>query len=345
MASCSLWIKDLAYSNAIAVTSYPHETGNIGHYQMADGTVGMMSQPPIGGTLSWLIYEKYQEAWFLEEVFDNLLQWNEWWLDYRLNQDYLAWGGWPGADAQIAAWESGLDNAPMYQGQQMLETENAAIHQLADVGLNSLYVSDCQHLAKMADVLGRKTEAQKLRARAKRFAKKVESLWVEEEQAYLNRNLLTQQPDPHLAPPLFYPLIAKIPSPARAQAFLKAHYHNEEEFSGEFMLPSCAYNDPLYDNIYWQGAIWPPLNFLVYLGLREYDPKVAGELAQHSYDLFLEAWQKHNYVFENINSAKGVADPEDQLMTDPFYHWGALMGVMQFMEAGWYDTNQDRLKP
>jgi hypothetical protein len=102
------------------------------------------------------------------------------------------------------------------------------------------------------------------------------------------------------------------------------------------MLPSCAFNDKSYDNQYWRGAIWGPLNFLVYLGLKEYDSKAAVDLADKSYRLYSEAWEKHGAVFENINSQKGVENRKDQLNSDPFYHWGALMGIMKFMEEGKY---------
>jgi hypothetical protein len=70
------------------------------------------------------------------------------------------------------------------------------------------------------------------------------------------------------------------------------------------------------------------MNFLVYLGLRQYNPAAATDLAQRSGKLFLDAWNKHHYVFENINSAKGVEHIEDQVNSDPYYHWGALLGFI-----------------
>jgi putative isomerase len=74
------------------------------------------------------------------------------------------------------------------------------------------------------------------------------------------------------------------------------------------------------------------MNFLVYLGLRNYDQRAATELANRSYDLFEKAWSDHHYIFENINSDKGILKAEDQLNCDPYYHWGALMGLMKFID-------------
>ena len=331
--------KDLAYANAIAVTQYPNENGNIGHYQMADGTVSLMSQPPIGSMIIWKIYKKYRDKWFLEEVYQNLLTWNHWWLKNRMVGDYLTWGGWKGANSQIAAWESGLDNSPMYDDIPMVETENASLLNLADVGLNALYTADCQFLAKIAAALGDKASAKELNQRKEQFTELTASLWNEEEGIYLNKLLETNESSQKLSPSLFYPMIASVPSKTQADQLIEEHYKDEDEFYGDYIIPSIARNDPQFDNIYWRGAIWPPMNFLVYLGLKNYDQEIAAELANRSFDMFMTAWDKHNFVFENINSTHGPLEVKDQLMTDPYYHWGALMGIMKFMEEGYYEPS------
>ena len=111
-----------------------------------------MSQPPVGSMICWMLYEKYHDKWFLEEVYPKLLRWNRWWFNNRLNGKYLAWGGWEGAELQIAKWESGLDNSPMYENARMQKKGSSSLMNLADVGLNSLYTADCDFLEKMAVV-------------------------------------------------------------------------------------------------------------------------------------------------------------------------------------------------
>jgi glycogen debranching enzyme len=68
------------------------------------------------------------------------------------------------------------------------------------------------------------------------------------------------------------------------------HLTNPDEFWGRWVLPSIARNDPAYpDQNYWRGRIWAPMNFLVYLGLRNYDvPEVQAELAAKSRRLLLK---------------------------------------------------------
>jgi hypothetical protein len=329
--------KDFAYSNAIAITKGQKNNGQVGFIQWPHGTAGTQSQPPVGALTCWMIYEKYKETWFLEEVYDELLSWNQWWIANRTNQGYLTWGaGWKGATLQNIILESGLDNSPMYEDAKVQEVGNNSLLNLADVGLNSLYIADCKYLAKIAAALGKKADEKELLARAKRISGLTAKLWDDKTGIYLNKYLDSNEFSNRLSPTLFYPMLAGVPSTKQAQRMLKEHYYNPIEFYGEYIIPSIARNDKSYDNDYWRGAIWGPMNFLVYMGLRDYDAAAATELANKSYHLYVQAWKEHQYIYENINSEKGIAPDHNRANSDPYYHWGALMGLMKFINDGKY---------
>ncbi len=327
--------KDFAYSNAIAITKGQKNNGQVGFIQWPHGTAGTQSQPPVGALTCWLIYEKHKDTWFLEEVYDELLSWNKWWIANRTNKEYLTWGaGWKGATLENIMLESGLDNSPMYEDAKVQEIGNNSLLNLADVGLNSLYIADCKYLAKIAAALGKKTDEKELLARAKKISSLTAKLWDDKTGIYLNKYLDSNEFSNRLAPTLFYPMLAGVPTAKQAQRMLKEHYYNPKEFYGEYIIPSLARNDKNYDNDYWRGAIWGPMNFLVYMGLRDYDTAAATELANKSYDLYLQAWKEHQYIYENINSEKGLAPEHNRANSDPYYHWGALMGLMKFFNDG-----------
>jgi glycogen debranching enzyme len=86
------------------------------------------------------------------------------------------------------------------------------------------------------------------------------------------------------------------------------HFFNPEEFAGEWILPSIARSDKDFKRQrYWKGAIWPPLNFLTYLSLRNYSlEKAQKELAEKSLQLFLNEWKRKSYVSENYSSITGT---------------------------------------
>jgi putative isomerase len=328
--------KNLAYANALAVTKGLNRFGAVPFTQMPRG-VADQSQPPVGSVVCWKLYEKYRDKWFLEAVYQELLSWNRWWMRSRNNQGFLTWGAnWHSATPANAALESGLDNAPMYEDVQMQIVGDNALFNLADVGLNSLYVADCQYLGKIATALGHSADVEELKRRADEYRDKVNQLWSAEHGLFLNRFLDRSENSLRLSPTLFYPWLAGIPSEAQSKRMLAEHYFNPQEFYGPQILPSCALNDKSYNNNYWRGSVWGPMNLLVYLGLKQYDSAAAAELAQRSYKLYLDAWEQHHFVFENTNSQTGARDSRDQLNCDPYYHWGALMGLMQFMEDGHY---------
>ena len=311
------------------------------------------SQPPVGGIMVREVVRRFPERWFLEAVFDPLLAWNRWWPAARKNGALLSYGshrarnpfGEPVAQTKTAAgYESGMDDSPMYEDVPFNREKN--VLELQDVGLSSLYIADCRALAELAHLLGRTAEAEELEARAAAFAEALDALWVEERGYYLNYRTDLGRPSERRSPTLFYPLLAGVASETRARRLIREHLRNPEEFWGEFVLPSTTRDDPSFPRQrYWKGAIWPPLNFLTYLGLRRAgDRETAAELSARSLDMFLREWRRKGYVSENISSITGTGDDE-RLSSDPFHSWGALFGAMAFIESGYLGPPEDPLAP
>ena len=338
----SLFNKDLAYANAVAITKSITPGGFIPNYSAPHGNVSWdRSQPPVGSYIVNEIYKRYRERWFLEEVYEELLSWNRWWPAHREISGFLAWGSDPVPDslrtigkysAQAAMFESGLDNSPMYDQVPF----NPATHtlELADVGLMSLYVADCAALAEISEALNRPAEARELRLRERRYREKLASLWDDTKGIFLNRRTDTGTPSPRLSPTNFYPLLARACSQEQAERMMREHYFNPAEFAGTYVIPSIARNDSGFrDNNYWRGRIWAPMNFLVYLGMRNYHvPEARADLVKKSFDLLMKSWKENGSIYENYNSMTGQGD--DVANADSFYHWGALLTFMSFIERG-----------
>jgi len=341
----SLNNKELAYANALAMTDEITDRGFVPNFASSVATSEDRSEPPVGSFVIKEIYRKYREDWFVQEVFDELLIWNRWWADNRDVDGYLTWGSDPyehdelaewlekGIGAkQGAKWESGLDNSPMFDDAVFDATSHRLMQ--ADVGLMSLYILDCQSLSELAGALGKKEVQEELIERARRYSEKLETLWNKEFGLYLNKDLVTGEFSYRLSPTLFYPLLAKVPDQHQATRMMQEHFYDPEEFWGEYMIPSIARNDEAFaDNTYWRGRIWAPMNFLVYLGIRNYDlPEARKDLVERSSNLLLKSWMAERHVYENYNSETGQGD--DAGMSDKFYHWGALLGFIGLIEEG-----------
>lgn len=339
----SIGNRDLAYADAIETLNEVTPEGFVPNYaRSGEWKSGDRSEPPVGGITVFGLYRKFHDKWLLRDTFDRLLAWNRWWAQHRDVQGYLVWGsdaaGQPvdldddsRGTLQGARFESGLDNSPMYDDVSFDKSSGHML--LADVGLMGLYVADCNALAAMATELGRTSEAGELKARADGYRAKLATLWDEKTGIFLNKDLVTGKLSPRLSPTNFYPLLAKAATPQQADRMVREHLQNPAEFDGEFVLPSIARNDPAYkDQNYWRGRIWGPMNYLVYLGLRNYDqPAARKELAAKSLNLFLKEWKQNGHVHENYNATSGEGD--DVSSSDRFYHWGALLGFLTYEEG------------
>lgn len=338
MLSVDYW--QLAYCNAIEITMAADKCGFVPNFTCSNDAVSYdRSQPPVGSRAVWTIYERHSERWFLELLYPRLLRWNLWWLENREAEGLLCWGSSPMNGGhftnepharQQAIFESGLDNTCVYDDAEFLIDKNITCYN--DVGLNAMYVMDCVYLSKIATELGRKDEAKEILARGNRIKAGLQGLWCEEDGMFYSKDLRTGNLVKRMDPTNFYPMLVGTATPDQAKRMINEHLLNENEFWGEWVIPCSPRNDPAYkDNNYWRGRIWGPTNFLVYLGLREYDcPEVRQELVEKSKRLLLKDWLKRGYIYENWNSVTGVGD--DVVNSDKFYHWGSLLGYIGLME-------------
>jgi neutral trehalase len=334
--------RDLAYADALEILREATIQGFVPNYARGGGWKSAdRSEPPVGAITVLGLYKQFGDRWLLRDSFLPLLRWNRWWTEHRDTGGYLSWGSDGQNEPQNlddtsrgtrvgAILESGLDNSPMYD--DAVFDEKTHLLEFADVGLMSLYIADCDALAEIADVLHETAAAVELRARSARYKEKLATLWSPADGIFLNKDLHTGVYSHRLSPTNFYPLLARAATPAQAAQMIGRHLTNENEFWGEWILPSIARNDPSFpDQNYWRGRIWGPMNYLVYLGLRNYDDAdTRREFATKSYALFAKEWRARGHVHENYNAISGTGD--DVANSDRFYHWGALLGWIEYLE-------------
>ncbi|MFI9844579.1 MGH1-like glycoside hydrolase domain-containing protein [Nonomuraea sp. NPDC051941] len=342
--------KELAYVNTVEMLRALTPEGFVPNVEQGTGrTTHDGSQPPVGSLVVRELYHTFGDRWFLEECFEPLLSWNRWWWRVRRDGDLLCAGSTyfdpefpsPQDIPRIhqhfgATCETGWDNHPVFEDVPFDQAKSLlAAH---DVGLNSLYAADCEALADIADVLGDREAAAELRERHAAVVAAMESLWDEPGGVYRSRRTDTGLPTERLSTMSFYPMLAGVGAGERTRRMVSGRLMTDDGFGGEWLLPTSPRDEPVDvgEGSYWAGRAWPPVNFLVYLGLlRAGERPAAAWLAEGSSRLVLKEWNEHRHVHENYSSVHGGAC--DKPNSEPFQTWGALLSLIVLMERGEVD--------
>ena len=346
----SLKDKFISYSNIIEIAMAHTEQGFVPNH--TDGTgmkTGDRSQPPVGSTMLCEVYRRYKDRWLVEFLYPLLFRWNTWYYNNRMEENgVFCWGSNHYTPVVENYWEvhgigelygckmeSGLDNSPMYDDMPVKKVDDIVTRMaLADVGLTGLFIMDTRSLIRLAKLLGREEDIQILKMRQEKAEQGLESLWDDEFGFYCNRRTDTGAFEYRISPTNFYALFSTTVS-AEHKARIMEHYYDPVEFYGEWMLPAIARNDPAFsDQQYWRGRVWAPMNFLVYIALRDHPDleKMRMDLVEKSEHILMKEWREHRHVHENYNSITGEGC--DSRSSDKFYHWGALLGVIHMIENG-----------
>jgi len=337
----TLCSKELAYANATAITNEVTEDGFVPNFGAAnDDKSRDRSQPPVGSFAVLEIYKKFGESEFVASLYDKLLTWNRWFAQNRMIEDgTLCWGSNPYEpragkywethnvnDSAGAALESGLDNSPMYDDVPFDAERHLML--LSDVGLTGMYALDCDCLKELALILGKSDDAAELTARGEKVKDGIDSLWNNDFGMYCNRRVDTGEFSLRISPTNFYAMFSDRLPRANVDRMIDEHFYNEDEFWGEYIIPTIAKNDPGYpDQEYWRGRIWGPTNYLTYLSLKKQNlKKPCADLAEKSRNLILKEWLEHGHVHENYNGATGEGC--DAKSSDKLYNWGGLLAYI-----------------
>lgn len=353
-----LFSKEIAYSNVIQSFKSKTAEGYLancagGGYKDQDRT-----EPPVGAKVLLSLYERYGDKWLVELVFDDILDWSDWFLRQRVLSPLglIALGSWnertktPG-NMQTARYESGLDNSPMYDGD--LFNSSIGLMELYDVGMSAMFVQEASALATLADVIGR-PEGDMLRMRAKRMRELIRAhLWDQQQGIYANRFPNGTFSD-RITPTSFYAMLADAASDEQAQRMVREWLLNSSRFCiarhGDFRgnsddcywgLPSVQASDPAFPPLgYWRGYVWGPMAMLTYWSLERYThlPEIAAAktaLSKQMSELMISQWRRHRHICENYGPHKNTTE----CTGTQFYHWGALNGLIKLMDGGfWYPT-------
>jgi hypothetical protein len=353
--------RDAAYSTLIqAARSVKAAGGFVSNFQAGGAKSVDRTEPIVGAQVLARLFKKYGDAWIVELLLDDLIDWLDWvWRERRLEGaagDIICLGSdpVPGFDLysagtmQGARYESGLDNSPMYDGYFF---SNDTHHmQLADVGASSLFVADSDALAGLAAAVNRTADAATLSARADAVRAQIAAqLWDEEQGIFVN-TFPNGSHSARVSPTSFYALAARAATDAQAARMATEWALNSSRFCLSstwpagvsddcyWGLPSISADDPAFPaGGYWRQPVWGPMVQLSFWAFSEYAhvPEVAAAraaLVQQMQGMFLAQWRLNRHVCESFSPKRNATECSASKM----YTWGALAGLIAIQDAGLY---------
>ena len=317
--------KEMAYDQ---VDSVCHEfvNGHLPQCAIEWGAADMVN-PPVGSFCLMKLYKQYQDIDLLSTYFELLYDTNTFILNSkspRLDGVLTINNVFEPSDIETKSQilGTGLDNSPMY--------DNAKETNLNDIGMTSIYALDCKMLCEIAHILGKDEEAKLLEERYLSLKNRInETMWDEANGIYCN-TLLDGTYQTIYSPTSFYPMIAGVATMERAKRMIAEHLLNEDEFWGEYVIPSISKKElSFHDQDYWRGCAWAPMNYLVYEGLKTYGlHEICHELSQKSLSMYSKNWLDHGWILENFSTKTGSITKN----CVPMYTWGGLMAYMAVEE-------------
>ena len=226
--------------------------------------------------------------WLVELVYQDLLDWSNWFMRARTlptgKAGMVAIG--PGSnkvagyrdyapDALAGArMETGMDNSPMFDcGGGRDEPTCGSLFdaatgqmQLIDVGMTSQVISEAEHIALLADILGKTEDGAMLRKRAASLRASLADNWDNETGIFVNRRPSGGAFYHRISPTSFYALMAGAATDAQAARMVEEWLLNPKHFAitaagdhagnadGNWWgLPSIAGSDPAFPKLgYWR---------------------------------------------------------------------------------------------
>lgn len=284
-----------------------HDEGLVTHLQKpVDADV---TKPPL---MAWTVLKLYETSGhqdFLEEVFEPLTRWHNWWFSENASVDA------PGLAVYRHPFSSGLDDSPLWDEGMPVTSPD----------LNTYLWLQARSLARIAESIGQPEMAREYWAKSEEIADAMlRYLWDEESGMFaaLHNGKKVNVSTPFALLPLWIDTL-----PYEVTARLIEHLTNPEEFWTRYPLPTVAMNDPKFDPLrMWRGPTWVNINFLFIEALMHIGQHaIADELRTRTLDLL----NQPRDMYEYYHPMTGERPPKSA----PLFGWSSAVFIDLVLQA------------
>jgi alpha,alpha-trehalase len=234
------------------------------------------------------------------------------------------------------AMQSGADN------NVVLSNDPQDPSAILAVDLCTFQLREYWAMAKLADKLGKNSEATQYRRKAESLrSRMLKHLWSAPDAMFFNRRRDTGKPIQRISYSNFVPLLEDVLPAQDAREMIRRYLWNRDFMLSPYGLRSLSRQDPNYNNVSmivpysnWQGPVWINANYMNFIALKRYGFEAeAAQLAGILGRMVLRDIQKWGSMHENYNAETGeglAPTPEqspDHVFTG-FVGWDLLVQDM-----------------
>jgi hypothetical protein len=287
-----------------------HDEGLITHQEKP--VEADVTKPPLIAWAVLKLHETSQHLDFLQEVYEPLKRWNQWWFDENSDAHGLCVYRHP--------YSSGADDNPLWEYGMPVTSPD----------LNTYLCIHLESLAQIARLIGEEAEAAQFEAQSAAHAQRmIDVLWDEDKGVF--NALQEDKVVPVMTPFHLLPLWIK-DLPKTITARLIANLTDPSLFWTSYPLPTVAMSDPHFNPLQmWRGPTWININYLFVEALiRAGRADLATELRRKSLELVM----LHRDIYEFYNPITGQPPPK----AAPTFGWSSAL----FIELALQETQAGR---
>lgn len=331
-SATALFNPELAKNEIRCLFDYQAENGMIPDYvsRFKERINWRDTKPPLAAWAVMNVYENTGDKAFVEEMFDKLYKYHQWWYTDR-DHDKNGVCEYGSTDGTLiaAAWESGMDNGVRFDEAEMLknEPENAWSMNQENICLNSFLYAEKGYLAKMAQMLGKNELADKLTQEAKALKEHIQTKMFDPETGFFyDTRIGTGEFIKVMGAECWLPLWAGIATPEQARQVLDKML-DPTKFNSTVPLGTLEISHLRFRPTrgYWRSPVWIDQVYFGVMGLRKYGFDKEADMFVRKYIANAQGLLTDGPIHENYNPLTG------ETLNCPNFGWSSAVTLRMLL--------------
>lgn len=331
-SATALFNPELAKNEIRCLFDYQAENGMIPDYvsRFKERINWRDTKPPLAAWAVMNVYENTGDKAFVEEMFDKLYKYHQWWYTDR-DHDKNGVCEYGSTDGTLiaAAWESGMDNGVRFDEAEMLknEPENAWSMNQENICLNSFLYAEKGYLAMMAQMLGKNELADKLTQEAKALKEHIQTKMFDPETGFFyDTRIGTGEFIKVMGAECWLPLWAGIATPEQARQVLDKML-DPTKFNSTVPLSTLEISHLRFRPTrgYWRGPVWIDQVYFGVMGLRKYGFDKEADMFVRKYIANAQGLLTDGPIHENYNPLTG------ETLNCPNFGWSSAVTLRMLL--------------